>query len=172
MSATDVCPACGRNVSGLDREVTFGFPDEVFALSDEERVTRVTGFGKSFITLGSDRFFLRVLLPVQLDIGREFRFGVWIELSMHEYKRIWDLWDEPEYSAVSVEGVLANAVPPWADAIGGAPCKAATRNATDTLYIESSTQPALATVLTSPWATHECEELISSVWGGPPPDAR
>ena len=171
MSATDVCPDCGRKVSGLDREVTFGFPDEVFALSDDERVRRVAGFGKSFVTLDSDRFFLRVLLPVQLDIGREFRFGVWIEVSKREYKRIWDLWDEPEYSTVSVEGVLANAVPPWADAIGGAPCMAAARNATDALYLESSTQPALARVLTTPWAMHECEELISAVWGDPPADA-
>jgi hypothetical protein len=171
MSATDVCPDCGRKVIGLDREVTFGFPDEVFVLSHEERGRRVASFGKSFVTLDSDRFFLRVLLPVQLDIGREFRFGVWIEVSKREYKRIWDLWDEPEYSTVSVEGVLANAVPPWADAIGGAPCRAAARNATDALYIESSTQPALAKVLVSAWPVHECEELITAVWGDPPADA-
>ena len=171
MSATDVCPACGRNVSGLDREVTFGFPDEVFALSEEERIKRVAGFGKSFVTLDSDRFFLRVLLPVQLDIGREFRFGVWIEVSMHEYKRIGISGTSPSTAPPRLRACSRNAVPPWADAIGGAPCKAATRNATDALYIESSTQPALARVLTSPWAVHECEELISAVWGGPPPDA-
>jgi hypothetical protein len=165
MSGAAVCPDCGREVNVLGRELTFGLPDEIFALSDKEQEQRVLRFGKTFVTLDADRFFLRVLLPVQLDVGHEFRFGVWIEVPRNDYKRVWDLWDETGYATVSVKGVLANAVPPWSDAISDAPCTAAARNATDALYIESSTHLALASVLTTPWAVHECEELIGAVWG-------
>ncbi len=164
MSEPDVCPDCGCEVSGLEREVTFGLPDELFALSKRDQARRLIRFGKSFVTLDSDRFFLRVLLPVQLDIRRECRFGVWMELSEHAYKKIRALWDEPEYASASVDGVLANAVPPWGDVIYGAPCSAAARNATDAMFIASSTQPILARVLTEPWAVHECEQLIAECW--------
>jgi hypothetical protein len=78
------CPTCGEEVGGLGREVTFGHPDAIVALPEAERAERVTIAGKNFAQLDGKRFFIRVLLPVQLDIGHEYRFGVWIEVSLAE----------------------------------------------------------------------------------------
>ncbi|MGH7686783.1 MAG: DUF2199 domain-containing protein [Candidatus Dormibacteria bacterium] len=158
------CPDCGREVDGLDREVTFGVPDEVYALSPETRRARVVQTGKSFLLFDGERCFLRVLLPVTLDIGHEFRFGVWIEVSQADFKRAWSVWDDPAYLDLRVDGRLANAVPPWRDAVLGADCSARPRNQSDALFIDESSQPILEGILSTPWSTHECEQLIEAVW--------
>jgi hypothetical protein len=69
--------------------VTFGFPDEVFGLTPVERRNRVAAPAKSFLLLDGERPFLRVLLPVRLDVGHEFRFGVWLEVHENDFKRAW-----------------------------------------------------------------------------------
>lgn len=150
--------------TGLEREVTFGLPDELFAIPNEQRSGRVFSDGKNFAHLDGKRFFLRVLLPVQLDIGHEYRFGVWLEVAESDAKRIWQTWDKPEYREAGVDGVLANVVPPWGDRLLGAPCHASARNQSDVMFIEASANPALATVLSTPWPVHECEQLIQRVW--------
>jgi hypothetical protein len=160
-----VCPQCGREVSGLDREVTFGAPDEVFALTPDERVKRVVQPAKSFLLLDGDRCFLRVLLPVTLDVGQEFRFGVWIEVAQTDFKRVWTLWDDAAYATTAVDGNLSNTVPPWGTAVLGAACHAAARNTGDTLYIDKSSNLNLNRILATPWSTHECEQLIQRFWG-------
>lgn len=158
------CPTCGKDVSGLEREITFGLPDELFAIPEGDRPGRVSSDGKNFAHLDGERFFLRVLLPVQLDIGHEYRFGVWLEVAEGDLKRIWQIWNTPQYREAAVEGVLANAVPPWGDRLVGAACHAAPRNQNDVFYIDASTSPGLAKVLSTPWPVHECEEVIQEVW--------
>jgi hypothetical protein len=145
--------------------VTFGHPDAIVALPEAERAERVTMAGRNFAQLDGKRFFIRVLLPVQLDIGHEYRFGVWIEVSEGDCKHVWKIWDTPDYAEAEVEGMLANIVPPWGDRLAGAACHASARNRDDVLYIDRSTHRELEQVLTTPWPVHECRQLIEEVWG-------
>lgn len=160
-----VCPQCRREVRGLDREVSFGLPDEVFALASDDRTKRVVQLGKSFVLLDGKRCFLRVLLPVNLDVPHEFRFGVWVEIDQKDFKRVWDVWDDPAYAGTSVEGWLANAVPLWGKSVLGAACHASARDAANALFIDRSSNQILSSILETPWPIHECQQLIQRVWG-------
>lgn len=165
------CPCCGKDVWGLDREITLAMPDDLFDLSSEARRSRVRMWGKSFMALDGARHFVRVLLPVPLSVGHEYRFGVWLEVADSDFHGLLDVWDEPAYLETSLEGVLANAVPPWGPRIVGAPCHASARGYDDALFIDRSSDPSLGQVLSQPWEVHECEALIAEVWGqsGSPP---
>jgi hypothetical protein len=160
------CPCCGKDITGVQREITMRTPDDVVELSDDERRRRVKVGGKSFQVLDDSRYFVRVLLPVPLDIGHEYRFGVWLEVAERDFEHLLAVWDDPSYLDTELDGMLANGVPPWGASILGAPCRASARRQEDALYIESSTDPALSRVLTHPWVVHECEALIAEVWGG------
>lgn len=168
------CPHCGKDVAGLEREITLGMPDEIYDLPGDERRRRLKVGGKSFQVLDDSRYFVRVLLPVPLDIGKEFRFGVWLEASEADFHRLHAVWDDAAYLDTTLDGTLANAVPPWGGSILGARCRASARRQEAALYIDSSTDVTLARVLTQPWNVHECEALIAQVWGpaddrrGPP----
>lgn len=160
-----ICPTCGKEVSGLDREVSFGLPDELFAIPEDLRDGHVFSDGKNFAHLDGKRFFMRVLLPVPLDIGHEYRFGVWMEVSEKDAQRVWQMWNEPGYVEAEVDGTLANAVPPWGARLLEAPCHASARNQNDVMFIDDSRNAELATILSTPWPVHECEQLIKKVWG-------
>jgi hypothetical protein len=141
-----------------------GIPDAILAIPPEERTGRVKSSGKSFIALDAERFFLRVLLPVRLDNGHEYHFGVWLELDFDDFEHVYRAWDEPAYLDIAVEGELANAVPPWGATVLGARCHAAARARDDALYIDSSEHPVLDSILSIPWPVSECERLIALVW--------
>ena len=87
-----------------------------------------------------------------------------MEIEREDFKRLWSIWDDAAYVHTSVRGFLKNAVPPWGTVLLGAPCRAAARNMKDTLYIEESSDAALARVLNTPWSTHECEQVVGNFW--------
>lgn len=121
--------------------------------------------GTAFMQLDLQRFFIRALLPVRLSDGHEFHFGVWLETPEETSKQLWTNWERPEYAAMRFEATLANSVPPWYEVVLGAQCVAAVRAPDQLPYVESSSDPQLAAVLSTPWARAECEELLDRVWG-------
>lgn len=145
-------------------------PDAVRAIPEEARRERVGVGGRAFMQLDLQRFFVRALLPVRLTDGHEFHFGVWLEVPEATSKQLWTNWELPEYSAMRFAATLANSVPPWNEAILGAPCIAAVRASDQLPYVESSPKSELAAVLSTPWARAECEELLDRVWGQQPDD--
>lgn len=161
-----ICPTCGKEPTGIEREIRLKFPqpivDAVGTNPESERVNIAPG--EDFIQFDNKHFFVRVLLPVMLDIGHEFRFGVWLAVSEKDAKSLWHTWDTPAYANISIAGHLANLVPPWNAAIYEAACVATVRDTHSVPFITSSPDGALSKVLTVPWSTHEYEAVIESVW--------
>jgi hypothetical protein len=160
-----ICPCCGRDISSVQREIKLEFPEAVLQLSLDERKARVGVGGSAFMQLDLQHFFVRALLPVRLSDSHEFHFGVWLETTEEIAKRLWEIWDLPDYSEVRFAATLANAVPAWNEAVLGAPCFAEVRQLDQLPYVESSSHPALSAVLATPWARAECEQLLEQVWG-------
>jgi hypothetical protein len=51
--------------------------------------------------------FVRALLPVRLERAHKLTFGVWIGVTPDELRRASDVWWEPEYVDLVLEGRLA-----------------------------------------------------------------
>jgi hypothetical protein len=160
-----VCPDCGQTVSGLERELRMQLPDDLFKIADQRHIfaeKRIQFKGKDFVNLDRKRYFVRVLLPVQLDIDHEFHFGVWLEVDAREAKVAYDVWESKKYSDLILSGRLANAVPPWGEKIFNADCKATVRDQDGLPFISSSSHPLLSKILVEPWSIHACESAIES----------
>lgn len=93
---------CGAQNGPLD----FGFakPDELAALGDDPRVRT----SQSFARLGDDRFFVRVLLEVEVEYYGTWSVGTWVEVSKEDSSRIGDVWDHEGYRGLRFAGTLAN----------------------------------------------------------------
>ena len=96
----------------------FGLPDEVFALTPEERASRIRGLERVFV-LGQDRGFVRTLLPIELDHG-SLTLGVWLEIDPRQALEAMSAWERPAYLGLSFDGVVANNLKPWESALHGA----------------------------------------------------
>ena len=106
------CSTCGKVHSLAGSELTFGLPDAIFALPENERSERCH-IGEDVCALDRERFFLRGLLPMPVE-GRTqvYRVGVWAEISVEVYRRIHELWSDPAQSdEPRLPGILANHVP-------------------------------------------------------------
>lgn len=68
-------------------DVTFGLPDDIFALSEEQREVR-TKTHSDLCSLDDKRYFIRgvVYVPVQ-ELGTKFGWGVWAEVSEETFYR-------------------------------------------------------------------------------------
>jgi hypothetical protein len=91
------CSVCGEYHDQLMLDIRLGLPDDVFALSDEER-ERATERGEDWCILhtGDPRFFTRALLEIPVpELETYFGYGVWAELDEAGFDRIRALWDDP-----------------------------------------------------------------------------
>jgi hypothetical protein len=95
--------------------------------------------------------FVRVLLPVRLTGGYSQTFGVWLGVHPDDLKRAWEVWPTDEYRDLALEGVLANAIPPWDAEVFGAPARATVVDKEHAPYITASTHAVLSEILTSDW---------------------
>ena len=112
MSDKVTCSTCGKVHSLADSELVFGLPDEIFALSKEERSSRCC-LGDDICALDQQRFFVRGLLPLPVH-GRAqaYRIGLWAEISVEVFRRIHALWSDPAQSEEPrLPGILANQLP-------------------------------------------------------------
>lgn len=96
----------------------FGLPDEVFALTPEERANRLRGLDKVFV-LDRARGFVRTLLPITLDHG-SLTLGVWLEIAAHQATEAIRTWESPDYLDLLLDGVVANEVKSWGSELLGA----------------------------------------------------
>jgi hypothetical protein len=93
--------------------------------------------------------FVRALLPVHLEHEHRFTYGVWVGVSPEDLQRARDVWWEPEYDQLTIEGRLANAVPPGASV--GAPVRLVVRDPEHTPYCDSSPDADVYALLNSTW---------------------
>jgi hypothetical protein len=99
-------------------EPAFGRPDDVAAMSAEERGKWVAdGDDRCRIEphgdLRSPRCFVRTVLPVQLtDVDDYTQWGLWVEVEETHARRMAELWNEPSQGAEApFPGRLANQIP-------------------------------------------------------------
>ena len=106
---------------------------------EESDLLAVDGFGA----------FVRALVPVHLTGGHAVTFGVWIGIPFPELYRASEVWREPAYVDLSMDGLLANDLPPWN--VLGAPIHVNVLNADHTPYGVSSSDEVLSRMLTDVW---------------------
>jgi hypothetical protein len=149
-----------------DRHLRYTLPDLVAATADRENaagtwmshVDAATSVMMQVPDIGS---FVRALLPVRLSDHSTVTFGVWVTVHPAELQRAQQIWDQPAYLTLELDGLLANAVPPWG--LLAAPVHTVVRNRRHTPYCESSSDPLLERVLTHEWPQHTIVTALDSV---------
>jgi hypothetical protein len=119
-----LCKECDEEHDLEDVEPRFGLPDEVFALTNEERARRVQG-GMDWCVLSSAdgdeaRFFLRALVPFTVA-GRErpFHWCVWVELGDAAFAEVREVWSsELQLESGPWRAALANAATSYPSTLG------------------------------------------------------
>jgi hypothetical protein len=149
-----VCPTCGRPLDLHDRHVRMHLPDPVLAVPPEERPARTWG-NDTHLQVQGVGAFVRVLLPIRLTGGFSLTVGTWLAIDPADFRSVWEEWDTESYSSLVLEGFLANAIPPWGDAVLGAPATAAVRDPKLNPYIASSEHLILGEVLATEWPHEE-----------------
>jgi hypothetical protein len=93
--------------------------------------------------------FIRALLPVTLTGGYSVTYGVWLGIHPDDLRRTYDVWWEPAYQDLRLEGRLANAIPPFG--LLASPVVATVRDVEETPYCTESNDAELSRVLTQEW---------------------
>lgn len=120
---TFFCKSCGKEHDSLP-EPAYQRPDDVWALSPEERAKRVSG-GNDLCSLrgdasgGKERFFLRGVVPIQVpELDDTWAIGIWVEVSESDFHRYRELFSVNAASEPRFPGVIANAAKGFADVLG------------------------------------------------------
>jgi hypothetical protein len=129
-------------------------PDPVLAVPPEEMASRSWGSDPLLQVQGVGAF-VRVLLPIRLTGGYSLTVGTWLAIDPANLRPVWEGWDTDAYASLVLEGFLANAIPPWGDAVLSAPATAAVRDPKLNPYIASSQHPVLGEVLATEWPHEE-----------------
>jgi hypothetical protein len=93
--------------------------------------------------------FVRVLFPIRLTGGFSLTYGLRLEVSPADLRSTFDIWFDPAYANLQLNGRLANPVLPWG--LLGAPVAAVVRDPDQTPYCASSSDETLNRVLTDEW---------------------
>lgn len=111
------CSVCGAVHDDRLLDVRLGLPDDIHALSAEERGRR-TRLDDDFAVLDDRRFFVRGLLELPIpELGDRFGYGAWVEVGRRHFRKLMTRWHEPEQFG-PVDGVLANELAPYARTTG------------------------------------------------------
>ncbi|NUR97752.1 MAG: DUF2199 domain-containing protein, partial [Kribbellaceae bacterium] len=146
------CAECGAPRDEHDRHVRFRLPDPVLALDLDPAELEARTWGDDVLMRVKDvGAFVRCLLPVPLTGGYRVTFGVWLSVDPDLLRQAHAIWWEPEYASLELTGRLANAVPPWAERVMGAPAEAVVLDGEHVPYITRSQDEVLAGVLTREW---------------------
>ena len=102
----------------LARDIAMQFPDDIWRLDGVERYLRCRTFSE-FCTLDESRYFLRAILPVPIEDGDAFCWGVWVEVSRQDHDRYLKAYSADELSELEpIKGCLANELPVYEESLG------------------------------------------------------
>lgn len=141
----------------------FGYqlPDCIWAQPAHLRSPRNT---HDFAVL-ADRCFIRGLLPVKLEDGEEFRYGVWLEVDAAAFRRARKVWNDPaRYPALTFAATIANAAPPWAEQILGARVDVGVREPSARPFVRAARDAWLQDLLERGWTGAEYEEVVARLF--------
>src|SRR6266536_1990385 len=92
MTDTVRCAVGGKEHPRSHIELSFQRADDVAALSAEERSARVRE-SPDLCVLDEKRYFVRTILPLPVENRDDtYCLGVWVEVSLEAFTRIYDLW--------------------------------------------------------------------------------
>src|SRR5262249_38319838 len=139
-------------------------PDCIAALPAEERAARSwhsPDDRPDFFVLDGTRHFVRALFTVPLQDGAEFRYGVWLEVSVADFSHITAVWDdEPAYARLRFQARVANSLAPWGSQTLDCSVEAATRRSNDRPYVVAAKDAWLATVLRDGWDDATYDQVV------------
>lgn len=149
------CGTCGAAIAGLPLDFAYSLPDCVFEQPPSARSPRCNA---DFAELG-DRKFVRALLPVPVEGGEEFRYGVWLEVDQDTFSRVVHAWNDPAtYPSLAFGGVVANAIEPYGAKTVGLKVGAATRSQNARPFVIRADVEWLGGLLTDGWSRSEYVE--------------
>ncbi|MHC6591922.1 DUF2199 domain-containing protein [Arthrobacter sp. C152] len=145
---------CGEAMAAHDRDVRFRLPDPVLESPDQHRaedswLSDPDPAKATLMQIPNIGPFVRALLPVKLQGGHEFRFGVWIAIHPNDLQHAFRVWNAPEYADLKLTGYLANRIQPWG--LFAVPVNLAVLDVDHTPYCVSSPNGELDDVLTRVW---------------------
>lgn len=148
------CGMCGMKTAAHNRDVRFRLPDPVLESAEQHRVedswlSDPDPNKATLMQIPNISPFLRALLPIKLEGGHEFRFGVWIAIHPDDLQHAYRVWNTPEYSDLKLTGYLANRIKPWN--LFAASVNLAVLDPEQTPYCVSSANEELNDVLTKEW---------------------
>jgi len=118
------CSQCGKEHDIFSIEPRYARPDAFLPIPPDERDFRVRS-GDDWCRLRdrdgrNEQFFLRVTMPFEvLGEQRSLHWGVWVEVSDSVYRRVMDLWDDPQQAdEPALTGHLANQLPDYPPTTG------------------------------------------------------
>jgi hypothetical protein len=144
------CAECGRSLDSHDRHVRFTQPDPVLAIGNVDPslvwMTDDTAWSSVLMQVQGVGVFVRALLVIDLTGDHRLTYGVWVGINPQELRRILEIWWEPAYQQLRLDGFLANAIPPWG--LLGAPVTVEVVDPEQLPYCVASTHSELEAVLT------------------------
>ena len=148
------CGMCGETLAAHERDVRFRLPDPVLDSPEQHRadgswLSDPDPTTATLMQIPNISPFVRALLPVKLQGGHEFRFGVWIAIHPDDLQHACRVWNAPEYADLKLTGYLANKIQPWG--LFAVPVNLAVLNVEQTPYCVSSPNEELNDVLTREW---------------------
>ncbi|MER6445170.1 hypothetical protein DEJ51_05630 [Streptomyces venezuelae] len=143
------CACCGETLAD-ERRIDFGYdlPDAAFGLP-EEAVHRLGVRG--LLRVDGVGCFIRCLLAVRLTHGTELVLGAWVEVDEDTLRRADELWEQPGYADLSIEGTFANRIQPWGDDLLGAAVTAKVADPEELPCVVEVRHPVASRVLTRTW---------------------
>jgi hypothetical protein len=147
------CPSCGRPLSEHDRHLRFRLPQAVLEVPESDRAARTWGNDVLMQVQGVGAF-VRVLIPVRLTGGYTVTFGAWLSVSPEDLRHAWEVWWQPEYSQLRLNGELANMLPGWERDTYLKSLQAAVLDPEKAPYAVDSSDTFMRSLLTKEWA-HE-----------------
>jgi hypothetical protein len=152
----EFCSECGRPLDAHDRNIRLRLPESVLGLSEEERAERSWSSPKTdHLEVQGVGSFVRSLLPIQLSGGFSLTYGVWLQVDPATLRRAWEIWDRQDYAGLTLEGRLANAVPPWGERLLQKRVKAIVVDPSELPVIVFGSDPAIDDVLRQVWRHDE-----------------
>ena len=125
----------------------FALPDCIAARPASERSSRNT----EELAEHDGRCFVRGVLPIEVDNGDQFRYGIWLQIDPVTYKRLRMV----QGMASRFTASIANAAPPWQQKVLGAGVDVTVGDRDRRPSIVGAHAPWLQTVLQRGWTVAE-----------------
>ena len=154
----DRCPQCGRPLDAHDRDVRFRLPEPVLQTPNQEQhpgawLSDQDPNRAVMMQVPAVGAFVRCLIPVALTGGYTVTFGVWVGVHPDDLKGAFEVWWEPAYRDLVLDGRLANELPVWG--LLAVPVQARVRDENEIPYVHRSSDSVMTQVLTEQW-NHDC----------------